>query len=582
MSADTLKQKIVHHLSLIYPDHDHEALADDVITTFWPKTAGAQAVQDRALKDENWSESSSLLITYGDSLVQKHEKPLRSLHHFLNTHIGDHISSVHILPFFPFSSDDGFAVMDYYHVREDLGTWDDIQALGDDYQLMSDVVINHASSQGAWFQEGLKGHPDYAAFFMRADPDEDLSAVIRPRPSPLLTAFETDQGIRHFWCTFGPDQVDFDFSNPKVLLTFIDIMRVYLNNKVRIFRLDAVAFLWKQIGTPCIHLPQTHEIIRLLRTLADFYDDDVLLITETNVPNHENLTYFGNGNEAHLIYNFSLPPLLVQALLTGSEYYLKRWLMRLPPTREGCAYLNFTASHDGIGLRPAAGILLDEDFHEMIQTIRSFGGEISMRSGDDGQEQPYEMNIALFDALKGTIKGPDTFQRERFLASQAIMMALEGVPAFYIHSLLATPNDTDKVKASGHKRSINRHQWDYEALEALLSDPHSDQSYVFNRLMQMIAIRKKQSAFHPNATQFTLHLPEGFFGFWRQSLDRRQDIFCITNLTDHDLELPLHLLNLHLGAQWTDLLTAQVFTDLEHELIVSPYQTLWVASSEVA
>lgn len=580
MSTKALKQKLIKHLGVIYPEEDHAALADQVIATFWATTGGKKAKEHRNLAEESWSEASSMLITYGDTFLKNGEKPLKTLRHFLKRHIGDTISNVHILPYFPYSSDDGFSVMDYKSVREDLGSWKDIQAIGADYKLMSDMVINHASSRGAWFEGYVNGDPDYKDFFFEASPHDDLSDVVRPRPSPLLTEYDTAEGLKHLWCTFSPDQVDLNFANPKVLLAFIDVMRFYLNKNVRIFRLDAVAFLWKEVGTHCIHLPQTHEIIRLIRTLADFYDDDVLIITETNVPNEENLTYFGNGNEAHLIYNFSLPPLLVQALLTGSEYYLKRWLMRMPPTKEGCAYLNFVSSHDGIGLRPASGILLDEDFQEMLRTVRSFGGEISMRSLAGGEQQPYEMNISLFDALKGTIEGEDDLQQERFLASQFIMMTLEGMPAFYVHSLLATPNDTEKFRRSGHKRCINRHQWDYEDLEEKLADPSSDQSYILSEILRALDIRKQQPCFHPNATQFTLHLPEGFFGFWRQSLDRKQDAFCITNLTKKELELPLHHLNLYSCEGWYDLLTGQGFDNYDQDVILMPYQSMWITNRQ--
>lgn len=580
MNYKLLKQKIVNHLKLIYPEEDHAALADRVIATFWPKSGGSKVVEQRKLDTQSWSESFAMLITYGDTLLQDDQKPLKTLRHFLKNHMGDCINSVHILPFFPYSSDDGFSVMDYYSVRQDLGSWKDIQAIGKEYKLMSDMVINHASARGEWFQKFVSGEEKYKDFFMTASPNDDLEDVVRPRPSPLLTEYDTADGLKHLWCTFGPDQVDLNFANPEVLLEFVDVMRVYLNNSVRIFRLDAVAFLWKEVGTSCIHLPQTHEIIRLFRTLADFYEEDVIIITETNVPNDENLTYFGNGNEAHLIYNFALPPLLIQALLTGSEYYLKRWLMRMPPTQEGCAYLNFVAGHDGVGLRPATGILMEEDFQEMIRTIRSFGGEISMRSVGDGQEKPYEMNVSLFDALKGTIDGPDNLQCERFLASQTIMMALEGIPAFYIHSFLATPNDLEKFRKSGHKRCINRHQWDYEDLRNKLADPKTDQSYVFGEMKRILSIRTKQPCFHPNATQFTLHLPEGLFGFWRQSLDRKQDTFCVTNLTNQELEFPLHNLNLHSTATWTDLLTGQVFENPDRDIMLAPYQSVWISSRQ--
>ncbi|MBL4803987.1 MAG: sugar phosphorylase [Alphaproteobacteria bacterium] len=576
--SSNLEQRLINHLSEIYPEDDHQELAHEIMDVFWPQSR-EKILKNPKLPDSSvWSEKTTLMITYGDSIVKKGEKPLQTLHSFLTAHFKKFMRCVHILPFFPYSSDDGFAVMDYENVREDLGDWTDIQAIGQDFQLMSDLVINHASAQGDWFKGFLDGQEEYREFFFEASPDDDLSHVIRPRPSPLLVEFDSAEGMKHLWCTFGPDQVDLNFANPRVLIEFIKIMRLYLDNQVRIFRLDAVAFLWKEVGTSSIHLPQTHEIIRLLRTLTDFFHDEVLLITETNVPNHENLTYFGNQNEAHLIYNFSLPPLLIQALITGNEYYLKKWLMEMPPTQKGCAYLNFVAGHDGIGLRPATGILMEEDLTEMIDTMRSFGGEVSMRSVAGGEERPYELNIALYDALKGTIEGEDEYQRERFLASQAIMMALEGVPAFYIHSLLATKNDYEKFKKSGHKRCINRHRWDFDQLEQLLNDPKSDQSYILGELSRMIEIRTKQKSFHPNATQFTLHLPEGFFGFWRQSLDRKQDTFCITNLTKHDLSLPLHSLNMHIGVKWGDLLTGQMYDTRDQEVVFNPYQTMWISS----
>ena len=578
---DALALRLKRHLDVIYPECDADELIDDILSTFWPDDAKDKPLaQPKPLSLDTWSEATTILITYGDSIRKRGEHPLKTLEDFLEDYAKSFINAVHILPFFPYSSDDGFAVMDYDEVRGDLGGWDDVERIGNNFQLMADIVINHASAQGQWFKDFKENKAPYNEYFFTAPMDADTSLVIRPRPFPLLTPFDTADGMKHVWCTFGPDQVDLDFSNPAVLVEFIRIMRLYLNHKVRIFRLDAVAFLWKEIGTACIHLPQTHEIVRLMRTLVDFYKEDVLLITETNVPKHENLSYFGNQNEAHMIYNFSLPPLLVQALLTGNEYYLKKWLMGMPPTQDGCAYFNFVAGHDGIGLFPAKGILMDEDVEEMIETVRGFGGEISMRSVAGGKEQPYEMNVSLFDALQGTIDGKDELQRERFLASQTIMMGLAGIPAFYIHSLLATPNDYAKMKKTDHRRSINRHNWQYSDLMEKLENPKSNQSYILNEVRRIAEIRTQQKAFHPNATQFTLQLCEGLFGFWRQSLNRKQDIFCVTNLTAHPLTLSLSSLNLYDGPRWTDLLTDYCYLDFDEEIILSPYQTVWIASHD--
>jgi sucrose phosphorylase len=380
------------------------------------------------------------------------------------------------------------------------------------------------------------------------------------------------------WCTFSHEQVDLNFKNTAVLKEFVKIIRYYLDNGVRIFRLDAVAFLWKKLGTNCLNLPETHEVVRLIRTLIQHTQSDAIIITETNIPNRENLSYFGNANEAHCIYNFSLPPLLVNTLVTGNCRYLKQWLMSMPPAQNGTAYFNFIASHDGIGLRPAEGLLSEAEIASLISTMQRFGGEISWRTGDNGVKKPYEVNIALFDALQGTIAGPDQWGIERFICAHAIMLALEGIPGIYIHSLLATSNDYEKFERTGQNRSINRHQWDYKQLQSLLAEPDNQHSQVYQRLNDIIAIRQQQAGFHPNATQFTLHMTEKLFGFWRQSMDRKQSIFCVYNISDEVQPLVMSDLNLIVDNQWYDLISGQVFGDANDVLSLEPYQAVWITN----
>ena len=489
------------------------------------------------------------------------------------------ISGVHILPFFPYSSDDGFAVIDYLQVNPELGTWDDVAAIAENFEVMADLVINHISSQSKWFQQFIKQEEPGCNYFIEYPPETDCHQVIRPRSSPLLTPVETANGTKHVWTTFSADQVDVNFANPDVLLEFINILLSYCRNGARFIRLDAVGFLWKRLNTPCIHLPETHFAIQLFREILAVTYPDTVLITETNVPNRENLSCFGRGNEAHMIYNFSLPPLLLNALIRGESKHLKTWMKSMPPAQEGCAYFNFTASHDGIGLRPAEGLIEGEEFDELVETMKSFGARINYRSQSDGSQRPYELNISLFDALKGTTKGEDKWQRQRFVCSQAIMMALEGVPAFYVHSLLATPNDYEKLEATGHNRSINRHQWDYAELSAKLEDESSDQYWVFNELKRLITIRRQQKAFHPNATQYTLDFRSGsIFGLWRQSRDRRQSIFCIYNLSDRPKSVAVSNLNLICTDEWHDLLGGVTINEGTEKLNLSPYQIAWITN----
>ena len=580
---DLLPAKVQQHLELIYRDTDVTDLGN--LSKQLIELMGLtdkEMIENRSIN--HWDETHSLVITYGDSVLQAGTKPLQTLKRFLDKYLRSSISGVHILPFYPFTSDDGFSVMDYSSVNESLGDWNHINTIANDYALMADLVINHCSARSLWFENFTKGRDPGRGFFFTASPEDDLSAVVRPRTNNLLREVETPEGTQYVWCTFSHDQVDLNFRNPLVLKQFLSIIKQYLDNGVRIFRLDAIAFLWKEIGTNCLNLEQTHEMVRLFRTLIEQAQHDAIIITETNIPNRENIAYFGNADEAHCVYNFSLPPLLVNSLVTGSCVYLKQWMMSMPPARNGTAYFNFVASHDGIGLRPAEGLLNDAEINTLVETMQSFGGHISWRALDDGGSKPYEINIALFDALQGTVNGPDDLGLQRFICAHAIMLGLEGIPALYIHSLLGTHNDHQRVENSGHNRAINRHQWDYNQLETLLADPDSSHHLVYNQLKQLLKIRRRQSAFHPNATQFTLHLGDQLFGFWRQSLDRQQSIFCISNISDQVQTLSFAAINLIDNEQWQDLITGQpcsveIHDSGEQGINMQPYQTVWITNS---
>ena len=529
-----------------------------------------------------WSNNNVLLITYGDSIIQPGEKPLKTLGTFLKKHLDDVITGVHILPFFPYSSDDGFAVIDYLQVNPELGSWSDIKTISEHFNLMFDLVINHVSSQHAWFQQFQRGEKPGCDYFITIDPTDptiDVSQVVRPRSSQLLAKVDTVDGEKYVWATFSADQVDVNFANPDVLIEFFKIILFYVQSGARYIRLDAVGFLWKKLGTPCIHLAETHMAIRLMRELLQMIDPGIAIITETNVPNRENLSYFGNRNEAHMIYNFSLPPLVLNALMQGCSDHLKTWMMSMPPAPVGCAYFNFTASHDGIGLRPTEGLLGQKEYQELLATMQRFGGRISMRRQADGSESPYEINISLFDAMKGTVKGEDEWQIQRFLCSQTIMMSVEGIPAFYIHSLLATPNYTAGIEQTGVNRTINRYKWNYEELEQKLSDPTTPQAIVLKELSRLIKIRRQQGAFHPNATQYTLHPGNpALFAFWRQSMSRDQSIFSVHNLSDQVQELRLSDLNLVCVDPWCDLISGACFDDIYAVIHLQPYQSMWITN----
>ena len=588
---EALNSKISDQLEFVYgkllTQAQREQLHRDLLKEMRLDEQEARGELKQPVPYQNhWSEEDAILITYGDSvsigasaLDANVEKPLTTLKTFLDSYCIEGFNSVHLLPFYPYSSDDGFSVINYVQVNEALGDWSHIREISKDYRTMADLVINHCSSRSVWFDNFVKGEGVGHDYFYTADPEDDVSQVVRPRTSSLLRETETvKDGTQYVWCTFSHDQVDLDFRNPKVLIEFVKILRAYLDEGVRIFRFDAIAFLWKVSGTSSLNLPETHEIVRLLRTLLEFAQPDAVIITETNIPNRENLSYFGNANEAHCVYNFSLPPLLVNTLITGSCFYLKQWMMSMPPALHGTAYFNFIASHDGIGLRPAEGLLSEQELNTLINTMQSFGGRISMRALENNENKPYEINISLFDALQGTTAGPDKWAVERFLCAHAIMFALEGIPGVYIHSLVGTRNDYQKVEHTKHNRSINRHKWEYEALESAIADASTTHSEVYKGMMSLLKIRRRQSAFHPNATQFTLHLGDKVFGFWRQSMNRTQNIFCIFNISDQEQELHLSELNLSDFMEWADLISGEKIGDLSESLMLNPYQTLWISN----
>ena len=562
----------------IYPDLPADILASQIIDAFWPDDTPRRK-RGRMPGNAMWSQEDALLITYGNSLMDGMHKPLDLLNDFLRRYLKDAVNGVHILPFFPFTSDDGFAVSDFRAVNPQLGDWPDINRIATEFKLMSDLVLNHVSSQGTWFNDYRQGKPPYDTFFFEASPDDDLSMVVRPRTTPLLQEVETSNGSRHVWCTFSHDQIDLDFRNPAVLLEFLRIIRLHVDNGVQIIRLDAVAFLWKEAGSPSIHLPQTHEIVKLIRMLCDFAVEPIILLTETNVPKAENLSYFGKRDEAHVIYNFPLPPLILHAMMSGTARHLVKWQRGMPPAPLGCAYLNFTASHDGIGMRPAEGLLSIKDQAAVIDTVRKIGGLVSMRALPDGSESPYELNTTFFDAMSQTFEGADEYHLARFICSQTIVMSLEGIPAFYIHSILATPNDHDSVEKRGMNRAINRHRWDYEDLRQRLDNPGTMQAQVMNALSARLKIRKEQVAFHPNATQFTVNSGDDrVLGLWRQSLDRRQSIFALHNVSDETVTLPETALNLIADVDWVDLLSGDAIT--EGDITLAPYQCRWISNAD--
>ena len=520
-------------------------------------------------KSSYFSQEDVVLITYGDTLLHPGEPPLKTLNRFLASRLNQVFSTVHFLPFFPFSSDDGFSVMDFYQINPDLGGWGDVENIGIDFKLMFDYVVNHFSSQSDWFENYLAEKKGFEAFAIEVDPAEDLSMVTRPRSLPLLSQYQKKNGqIVNLWTTFSADQIDFNFQSLDVLEEMIAVLLHYVNKGASILRLDAIAYLWKEIGTSCIHLPKTHAVVKLLRGLLDLTAPDVIILTETNVPHAENISYFGNnGDEAQMVYNFTLPPLLLHAFTTQSASVLSDWAESLRLKAPATTFFNFTASHDGIGVRPLEGILESGEIDRLVKLVQAYNGQVSYKSNPDGSRSPYELNITYADAI---LAGEKKMAAEKFMASQAIQYVLPGVPATYIHSLLGSRNWLEGVQQTGRARTINREKLFIENVEAELSDAASFRAAVFQAYCRLIKTRRQQPAFHPKAGFEILDVGSHVFAMKRYC--EEQEILTLTNISGQ--RQSVDLAGKRSPDLYKDLLTGRTFGRESIEL--EPYQYLWL------
>ncbi|WKZ46812.1 MAG: sugar phosphorylase [Anaerolineales bacterium] len=577
---------LLHHLAFLYGEDQAARVLDRVQSLLADYRARISP------RDGGLSQRDSLLILYGDQVQAPNEKPLQTLKKFCDAHLTDIVSGIHILPFFPWTSDDGFSVVDYRQIDPALGNWDDVSTM-QNFRLMFDAVINHISSQSEWFQKFLQDDSRYRDYFITVEGEPNLSQVVRPRALPLLTSFQTPSGEKKVWTTFSADQIDLNVKNPEVLLELLDILLLYAERGADFIRLDAIAYLWKEIGTTCIHLPQTHAVVQFLRAALDEAAPHVHLITETNVPHVDNISYFGDGtNEAQLVYNFALPPLTLHTFHSGDARTLSAWAKTLTLPSDKTTFFNFLASHDGIGLNPARGILSNEEIDSLVNKTLEHGGLISYKQNADGTQSPYEMNVNYFDALsnpltlalsqreRGRLPSPRgrragdegdesrDLQVNRFLAAHAIMLAIVGVPGIYFHSLFGSRGWIEGVKQTGRNRTINREKLQLDDLQRELANENSLRRKVFAKFSQLLKARSKTSAFHPHGRQTVLDLHPSVFAVERISPDEKSRVLCLQNISQKQVSFSTNYKSA------IDLFTSQEIQN--SSLTLEPYQVLWL------
>lgn len=531
-----LREQIAEHLAALYgPPAGESAQAEIERMVSAHRAAARDLPAPSPLGPED-----VFLICYPDQLRRPGEPPLQTLADWLERDLQGVVSGVHILPFFPSTSDDGFSVVDHKAVDPAYGTWQDVLRIGGRFRLMVDAVLNHVSRSSDWFRGFVEQAPPYDSFFHRLDPAADLSSVFRPREHPLLTPVRRGAGTAHVWTTFSPDQIDLNYAEPRVLLAILDVLLFYVRQRAQLIRLDAAAYLCKEIGTACVHLPQTHRLLKVMRAVLEQAAPGVRLITETNVPHRLNLTYFGEGDEAHLVYSFPLPPLLLHGFQTGDCSALQLWSASLDSPPAGCTFFNFLSSHDGIGLPGLDGILPEAEIEALVLRTRERGAAVSYRRAGD-HRVPYELNTTFLDALSepGELEAQPARALARFLCAHAILLSLRGVPALYFHSLVGSRNDVPGAAATGRARSLHREKLPLERLERERDDPHLPRRTVWDGLLRWIALRRRHPAFHPDGPQEVLDLGREVFAIVRRAPRGEERIVCLHEISGRGVRLSL-------------------------------------------
>jgi sucrose phosphorylase len=586
---DYLNEKVLPKLTSLYDEKTAKAYIPEIerICKVYYAYKAVRMIKYESNFDpkERFTEQDVALITYGDLIYEEGVSPLTTLSKFCGIYLKQTINTIHILPFFPYSSDKGFSVLDYESVDSMLGTWGDIEDLGTRYKLMFDAVINHVSSRSRWFQKFLDGVSRYQDFFISYDSHEELtpqerSILFRPRSTDILTKFQALYGDKYVWTTFSKDQVDLDYSNPEVLMRVIDILLFYVRKGADIIRLDAVTYFWVTPGTPCANLEQTHVIVKIFHEILSLVAPHVAIITETNVPHKENIAYFGKNDEAHMVYNFALPPLVLNTFYTGDTTRLSEWATNLEPVSELTTFFNFLDSHDGIGVMAVKNILSDEEINFLVQRAQEHGAHISYKTDKDGEKVPYEINITWFSALCKEDDAEDMdFQVKKFIASRTIALVLQGVPGIYLHSFFGTKNDLEHLINADAKRKINRTIVNYNTLVDELDNPDTLIAKISDNMKDIISLRTMQRAFHPNGAQNILKIRQEIFAVLRTSPQKDQQILSLINVTDAQCHISIPMETIHIFKQeWCNLIDQKEYAFKEENisLTLEPYDVVWL------
>lgn len=494
-------------------------------------------------------------IGYADSLVGgEGRSPLETLRGSFTRHgLGEAFPVVHLLPFYPWDTDRGFSVEDYYAVAPENGRWGDVEALaGDGLALMFDFVANHASIANPLVQSALIArhldpddprrtaharYQDFVLAFAEDAPEPDqLAALARPRAAPVLTPYcllehpderlealpghrqdpEVDQrlaagsqvrGEGLVWTTFsrGPDaagreqtrQVDLDYRNPAVFREAAKILCFYRDRGAALLRLDAIGYLWKRLGSTSLHEPETHQLLVALKAYLELAAPEVQTVAEVNEDQERVLGYLGEdaAPESDLVYQFTHFPLAVHAVHTGQAGPYRDWLATLAPFR-GRQFVTALGSHDGMGMKPLRGRLPEDELEAFAARLaEDHGGLPNHAVLPGGRRIVYEVCATPWDLINAPGQ-PHALERYRAVAALGLLP--RGLPGFYVNGVFGLGGHHPE-EGLDENRTVNRQRLDAAWLDGQLADPASRPARVLAMLRHLLARRAALPAFDPDA-----------------------------------------------------------------------------------
>src|SRR5579884_530190 len=514
------------------------------------------------------------------------------------------LTYLHLMPLFESpegNSDGGYAVSSYRHVNPRLGTVEELAELAREFQehgisLVLDFVFNHTSDEHEWARKAQAGNPEYERFYFlfpdRTMPDAYERTLREIFPTVRRGSFTWRQDIgKWVWTTFNSFQWDLNYSNPAVFRAMAEEMLFIANIGVEFLRLDAVAFIWKRMGTSCENQPEAHQIIQAFNSIARIAAPALLFKSEAIVHPDGVLSYI-SPRECQISYNPLLMALLWESLATSEVKLLDhsmRHRFRLP---QETAWVNYQRSHDDIGWtfddNDARWKWIDPVGHRSFLNqfyIGRFPG--SFACGVSFQENPAtgDARIAgtlaslagLEQAIQSDVEQQIDLAVRRILMLHSIILSIGGIPLIYLGDEFGVLNDYS-FASDPHKvndsRWIHRPQADWSWRKRIENDPSSPYGCIFTRLLQLIRLRKQQPATSGNNTEFVDTGNGHLFGYVRHGGSQR--LFVVTNFSDHPQEMNGNQLRVYgLGYSFTDLVTGQTLT-AERPLRLEPYQVVWL------